>query len=63
VTKAASQADHDYVKQLILARHGAEVTDRVDLYAVWFAFDFAYNHDDAVVFAWCADLIRGFGEN
>ena len=60
VTKACSQADHDYVKQLILARHGTEVMDRIDLYAVWFAFDFAYNHDDAVVFAWCADLIRDF---
>ena len=63
VTKASSQADHDYLKQLILAKYGAEVIDRIDLYAVWFAFDFAYNHDDAVVFAWCADLIRGFGAN
>ncbi len=63
VVKACSRADHDYVKQLILAKHGTEVMDRVGLYAVWFGFDFAYNHDDAVVFAWCADLIRDFGAN
>lgn len=62
-TKASSQADHDYLKQLILAKYGVEVIDRIDLYAVWFAFDFAYNHDDAAVFAWCANLIRDFGAN
>ena len=62
-TKASSQADHDYVKQLILAKYGVEVIDRIDLYAVWFAFDFAYNHDDAAVFAWCTNLIRDFGAN
>ena len=61
-TKASSQADHDYLKQLILAKHGAEVIDRIGLYAVWFAFDFAFNHDDATVFAWCAKLIRGFAD-
>ena len=63
VTKASSQADHDYLKQLILAKYGAEVIDRIDQYAVWFAFDFAFNHDDASVFAWCANLIRDFGAN
>ncbi len=62
-TKASSQADHDYLKQLILAKHGAEVIDRIGLYAVWFAFDFAFNHDDAAVFAWCANLIRNFADN
>ena len=62
VTKASSQADLDYLKQMILAKYGAEVIDLIDLYAVWFAFDFAYNHDDAVVFAWCANLIRGFAD-
>jgi aminoglycoside phosphotransferase (APT) family kinase protein len=62
-TKASSQADHDFVKQLILANHGAEVIDRIGLYAVWFAFDFAFAHDDAAVFAWCANLIRGFASD
>ena len=62
-TKASSQADHDYLKQLILAKYGAEVIDRIGLYAVWFAFDFAFNHDDAAVFAWCTNLIRDFGAN
>ena len=62
VVKACSRADHDYLKQLILAKYGAEVIDRIDLYAVWFAFDFAFNHDDAVVFQWCANLIRGFAD-
>ncbi len=57
----SAQADLDYVKQQILAKHGAEVIDRIELYAVWFAFDFAYNHDAADVFAWCAKLIRDFG--
>lgn len=56
----SAQADLDHVKHLIRARHGAEVIDRIELYAVWFAFDFAYNHDAADVFAWCVDLIRGF---
>jgi aminoglycoside phosphotransferase (APT) family kinase protein len=62
-TKSSSQADHDYLKQLILEKHGAEVIDRIGLYAVWFAFDFSFNHDDAGVFAWCANLIRGFAAN
>lgn len=61
-TKASSQTDHDYLKQLILEKHGAEVIDRIGLYAVWFAFDFAFNHDDAAVFAWCANLIRSFAD-
>ena len=51
------------MKQLIQARHGAEVMDRIDLYAVWFAFDFACNHDDAAIFAWYTDLPRDFGAN
>lgn len=59
-TKAPSQADHDYLKQLILAKHGAEVIDRIELYSVWFAFDFADHHDDAAVFGWCTNLIRNF---
>ncbi len=59
-TKSSSQADHDYLKQLILAKHGADVMDRIGLYAVWFGFDFSFNHDDATVFAWCTKLIRGF---
>jgi aminoglycoside phosphotransferase (APT) family kinase protein len=59
-TKASSKADHDYLRQLILVKHGPEVIDRIGLYAVWFAFDFAFNHDDAAVFAWCTNLIRNF---
>ncbi len=62
-TKVSSQADHDYLKQLILERHGAEVIDRIGLYAVWFAFDFAFNHEDAGVLTWCVNLIRGFEAN
>ncbi len=62
-TKSSSQADHDYLKQLILAKHGDEVIDRIGLYAVWFGFDFAFNHDDATVFAWCTNLIRDFASN
>lgn len=62
-TKASSQADHDYLKQLILAKHGPGVIDRIGLYAVWFAFDFSSNRDDAAIFAWCARLIRDFGAN
>jgi aminoglycoside phosphotransferase (APT) family kinase protein len=58
----SAHADLDYVKQLILAKYGAEVIDRIELYAVWFAFDFAYNHDAVDVFEWCTKLIRGFGE-
>lgn len=59
-TKASSQAYHDFLKQLIKERYGAEVIDRIGLYAVWFAFDFSFNHEDAAVFAWCAKLIRDF---
>ncbi len=60
VTKACTQADYDYVKQMILAKHGADVMDRIGLYAVWFGFDFSFNHDDATVYAWCVNLIRRF---
>ena len=60
--KSPLQADHDYLKQLIMAKHGADVIDRIGLYAVWFAFDFAFNHDDATVFAWCVNLIRNYGD-
>lgn len=59
----SAQADLDHVKQLILTKYGAEVIDRIGLYAVWFAFDFAYNHDAAAVFAWCVKLIREFEAN
>ena len=52
--------DSAYLGALIAARHGAAVRERLDLYAVWFAFSFAFNHDDAVVHAWCLDLIRWF---
>lgn len=62
-SKSSAKADHDYLKQLILAKHGAEVIDRMGLYAVWFAFEFAFNHDDAAVFAWCANLIRDFASS
>ena len=62
-TKTSSQADHDYLKQSILSKYGAEVLDRIDLYAVWFAFDFSSNHDDAGVFAWCVNLIRDFADS
>lgn len=58
----SAQADLDHVRQLILAKYGAEVIDRIGLYGVWFAFDFAYNHDSSNVFAWCTKLIRDFGE-
>jgi aminoglycoside phosphotransferase (APT) family kinase protein len=61
-TKASSRADFDFLMPLIRTKYGAEVIDRIGLYAVWFAFDFAFNHDDAAVFAWCAELIRGFGQ-
>jgi aminoglycoside phosphotransferase (APT) family kinase protein len=60
-TKACVPEDHAHVKRMILDRHGPEVMDRIGLYAVWFAFDFAFNHDDAGVFAWCTRLITGFG--
>jgi Ser/Thr protein kinase RdoA (MazF antagonist) len=61
-TKSSSKADHAYLKQLILAKYGAEEIDRIELYAVWFAFDFAFNHDDATTYAWCVNLIQGFAE-
>lgn len=62
-TKAATQADHDYLKSLLAAKHGPEVMERIALYAVWFAFDFAFNHEETEVFNWCAGLIQGFGES
>lgn len=52
--------DTDYLLGLIEARHGAALRARFDLYGVWFAFSFAFNHDDAVVYTWCLDLIRRF---
>lgn len=58
--KSPSQADHDVVRQLILAKHGPAVLDLIDLYPVWFAFDFAFNHDDAAAFAGRARVIRDF---
>lgn len=55
-----AKADHAFLMRRIAAKHGPEVVDRIGLYAVWFAFTFAYNHDDAVVYPWCLDLIRKF---
>lgn len=60
-TKSPSQADHAYLKQLILAKYGADVIDRMELYAVWFAFDFAFNHN-APAYAWCVNMIRDFAD-
>ena len=49
-TKSSSPADHQYLKQLILAKHGVEVIDRIWLYVGWFAFDVAFSLDDARYF-------------
>ena len=52
--------DYGYLMGLIEARHGATVLDLLALYGVWFAFSFAYNHDEPVVFPWCVSMIREF---
>lgn len=57
-TRSSSSADHDYLTQLIMAKHGSDVTDRMELYAVWFAFEFAFNRDDAAAFARNVNKIR-----
>ena len=49
-------ADYDDLMGLVAARHGADLRERLALYAVWLAFSFAFNHDEAVVHAWCLDL-------
>lgn len=56
------QADGDfaYLMGLIEARHGAGLQGRIALYAVWFAFSFAYDHDHKVIFPWCLDMIRAY---
>jgi aminoglycoside phosphotransferase (APT) family kinase protein len=53
--------DNAFLMDLIEARHGPAVRDRFGLYAVWFAFSFAFNPEMTVVYAWCLDLIRQFG--
>lgn len=55
--------DTSFLMELIEARHGIAVRDRLALYAVWFAFSFAFNHEMTVVYAWCLDLIRQFGRD
>ena len=52
--------DHAYLMQLIATRHGPDAIDRIGLYAAWFAFSFAFNHEDKVIYPWCLDLIRRF---
>lgn len=60
VANPCGAEDSAFLGELIAAKHGAAVRARIDLYAVWFAFSFAFNHGDAVVHAWCLDLIRRF---
>lgn len=60
IANPSAEEDHAFLMELIAERHGDEVVERIGLYAVWFAFSFAYNHDDAVIYPWCVDLIRGF---
>lgn len=52
--------DFDYLTGLVRARHGAELQDLIGLYAVWFAFSFAYAHENRVVFPWCLEMIRAY---
>ena len=60
VGNSQGDADHDFLMGLIEARHGATLRDRIALYGVWFAFSFAYAHDEPVVYPWCVAMIRGF---
>lgn len=53
--------DSRFLMDRIEARHGTGLCDRIALYATWFAFSFAYNHDMTEVYDWCLDLIRKFG--
>lgn len=55
--------DTRFLMDLIEARHGTAVRDRLGLYAVWFAFSFAFNHEITEVYAWCLGLIRKLGRN
>lgn len=55
--------DTRFLLDLIAARHGPDMQDHFALYAVWFAFSFAYNHEMTVVYDWCLDLIRQFGRD
>ncbi len=52
--------DFAYLSGLLAARHGPKGLEMLALYGVWFAFSFAYAHDEPVVFPWCLELIRGF---
>jgi hypothetical protein len=54
-------ADTRFLMDMIEARHGNGHRDRFALYATWFAFSFAFNHEMTEVYAWCLDLIRKFG--
>ena len=52
--------DHAYLMELIARHHEDQVVELIGLYAAWFAFSFAYNHEDEVIYPWCVDLIRRF---
>lgn len=52
--------DLAYLSAQIEARHGAGFRDLFRLYGVWFAFSFAYAHDDPDVYPWCLEQIRAF---
>lgn len=55
--------DTGFLMGLIEARHGTGLRDLMALYATWFAFSFAYDHEMTEVYAWCVDLIRKFGSD
>ncbi len=52
--------DFEYLSGLIEARHGGKLRERIGLYGVWFAFSFAYAHEEPVVFPWCLAMIREY---
>ena len=52
--------DFDFLMRLIDSRHGAKLRESVRLYGVWFAFSFAYAHEEPVIYPWCLEMIRGF---
>lgn len=55
-----ADADHAFLMERIESRHGTALRARFRLYDAWFAFSFAYGHDEPVIYPWCLETIRQF---
>jgi aminoglycoside phosphotransferase (APT) family kinase protein len=59
VVRGHQASDPEHVYDRLLAAHGEELRDRIEVYRGWYAVRFSpYKADDASLFAWCVSSLE-----